>query len=87
MVVRMLVISNFTENLNIRLPEGGSEQLQKLFTALKKLDPKELREKAENAAEMLKKLQAAKEKASGFAETIRRIFRSISDFFHTLFGK
>ncbi len=80
-------IGSLAEDLNIRLPEGGSEELQKLFTALKKLDPKELREKAESAAETLKKLQAAKEKASGFAETIRRVFRSIADFFRTLFGR
>ncbi len=80
-------IGSIASGLNIHLPEGGSEELQKLFTALKKLDPKELREKAESAAETLKKLQAAKEKATGFAETIRRVFRSISDFFRTLFGK
>ncbi len=80
-------IGELASDLNIRLPEGGSEELQNLFGALKKLDPRELREKAERAAETLQKLQAAKEKASSFADAVRRFFRTIADFFRTLFGK
>ncbi len=80
-------IGDIAADLNIRLPEGGSEELSALFATLKKLDPKELRGKAEAAAEMLQRIRSAKEKASGFVETVRRIFRSISTFFHTLFGK
>ena len=40
-------IGDIAADLNIRLPEGGSEELSALFATLKKLDPKELRGKAE----------------------------------------
>ena len=80
-------IGEIASELNISLPEDAPESLQSLFASLKKLDPRELREKTEAAAETLKKLQNAKEKASGFIETVRRVFRAIADFFRTLFGK
>ena len=80
-------IGEIASDLDIRLPEDAPESLQSLFASLKKLDPRELREKTEAAAETLKKLQNAKEKAGGFIETVRRIFRAIADFFRTLFGR
>lgn len=73
--------------LELRLPEDGAETLRGLFETFKKLDPQELREKAEAAAETLRRVQAVKEKADGFFGALRRFFRPVIDFFGRLFGK
>lgn len=80
-------IASLASDLDVRLPEGSSEKLTALFGTLKKLDPQKLRAQAESAAETLQRIQSAKEKAGGIAETIRRFFASLSDFFRTLFSR
>ena len=80
-------IGELASGLNIHLPESGTEELNALYGTLKKLDPQQLKEKAEAAQEALRRLQAVREKAGGFVDTVKRLFAAVRDFFRRLFGK
>ncbi len=80
-------IGQLAGDLDIQLPEGGADKLSGLFDTLKQLDPDALGGKIEAAQEALRRYREIRDKASGFAETIRNFFRNIADFFRALFGR
>ena len=80
-------IGELASGMNIQLPEGGAEDLSSLFDTLKQLAPEELDSKIDAAQEALRRYQNVREKTSGFVETVKRVFRSVVDFFRTLFSR
>ena len=74
-------IVQIAERYNVRLTETQIRQLIDLCRTMEGLSPDELRQRVEDVQETLHKVSEAKDKVVGFAETVKKVIDSITDFF------
>lgn len=79
-------IVSIASDLGVTLTDTQIDQLISLCRSLEKLDPEQLKEKVESVQNTIAKLGQAKEKVTGFIESVKNVWNSVVDFFKNLFG-
>lgn len=79
-------IQKLADDNNVTLTNDEVNQLISLTRKLEKLDTNALKEKVEEFQSAAKKLEGAKDKASGFAASFGEFLQSVGDFFSGLFS-
>ena len=79
-------IISIASDLGVTLTDTQIDQLISLCRSLEKLDPEQLKEKVESVQNTIAKLGQAKEKVTGFIESVKNVWNSVVDFFKNLFG-
>ena len=77
---------SIASDLGVTLTDTQIDQLISLCRSLEKLDPEQLKEKVESVQNTIAKLGQAKEKVTGFIESVKNVWNSVVDFFKNLFG-
>ena len=75
------VITSTAERYKVKLTETQIGQLVSLCRSIESLNPEQIRQRVEEFQGTLEKVSEAKDKVVGFAQTVKKIAESVSEFF------
>ncbi|MCR5576056.1 MAG: DUF1002 domain-containing protein [Oscillospiraceae bacterium] len=78
------VITEIAERYKVKLTETQIGQLVSLCRSIQSLNPEQIKQRVEEFQGTLEKVSEAKDKVVGFAETVKQLAQSVSEFFGKL---